>query len=174
MDQRSDIANTAVSQPRSARLCGRLLAALRAADGQALVEFALVLPVLLLVITGIVQFGRAMNYDEQETHLVNEAARYAMVNQVPAGGNGTLAQWVESQVDSPEIVNGKGSVQGTQVCISYPNGTTVGQPVTVTMKFTFNWIPMFKFTATSTTISRSATMRIEVPPTNAFFAAGCS
>jgi Flp pilus assembly protein TadG len=139
-----------------------------------LVEFALVIPILLLVVIGIVTFGRAMNYDEQETHLVNEAARYASVNQVPSGASGTLGQWMRSQADSGELANGTGSVAGTpQVCVSYPTGTGVGQPVTVSMSFKFNWVPFLKLSATSTTITRTATMRIEVPPTG-FFAAGCS
>src|ERR1700756_735479 len=94
--------------PALARLSLRLLAAPRREDGQALVEFALVLPLLLLAIVGIVSFGRAMNYDEQATHLVNEAARYAMVNQVPNGASGTLGQWIRSQAaaDSLELGNG--------------------------------------------------------------------
>src|SRR5947207_15931999 len=100
--------------------------------GQALVELALILPVLLLGIVGIVSFGRAMNYDEQETHLVNEAARYAVVNQVPAGASGTLGQWMRSQADGGsvnELRNGGGSVPAAPtVCISYPSGTAVGSP----------------------------------------------
>lgn len=148
---------------------------LRDERGTALVEFALLLPVLMLVLVGILYFGRAMNYDEQETHLVNEAARYATVDQVPAGAIGSLGQWVRSQVDSSELANGTGSVSGTQVCIGYgPGGTAVGQPVTVTMKFTFSWVPVLKITVASTTIQRTATMRIEASPTDPFFAAGCS
>jgi Flp pilus assembly protein TadG len=152
---------------------------LRDDRGQALVEMALAIPVLLLVVVGIVTFGRAMNYDEQETHLVNEAARYASVNQVPAGASGTLGQWVRSQVDgngaNNELKNGTGSVAGApQVCISYPGGSTaVGQPVQISMSFKFNWVPFLKLSPASTTITRTATMRIEVPPTG-FFAAGCS
>jgi Flp pilus assembly protein TadG len=40
---------------------GKLLARLRADDGVAMVEFALVLPVLLAVLTGILQFGLMFN-----------------------------------------------------------------------------------------------------------------
>lgn len=148
---------------------------LRDERGTALVEFALVLPMLLAVLVGILSFGRAMNYDEQATHLANEAARYAAVDSVPAGATGTLGQWVRSQVDSPELANATGAVSGTQVCIAYgPSGTTVGQPLTVTMKFTFSWLPVLKIKAASTTITRTATMRIEAPPTDPFFASGCS
>jgi hypothetical protein len=147
-------------------------------DGQAMVEFALVITVLLVVVLGIVTFGRAMNYDEQETHLVNEAARFAAVNQVPAGASGTLGNWLRAQAsgDSPELGHGTGSVGGApQVCVSFPNGTdNVGDPIKISMSFGFSWVPIFKLNVASTTITRSATMRIEVPPSNSFFAAGCT
>jgi Flp pilus assembly protein TadG len=154
----------------------RCFAHLQGTRGTAIVEFALVVPLLLLGVVGIVTFGRAMNYDEQETHLVNEAVRYAAVNQVPSGATGSLGQWVRSQVDSPELANGTGSVNGTpQVCISFPNGTdNAGDPVKVSMSFVFYWTPLLKLTPASTTITRTATMRIEVPPTASFFAAGCT
>jgi Flp pilus assembly protein TadG len=145
--------------------------------GQALVEFALILPLLLAGVVGIVSFGRAMNYDEQATHLAGEAARYATVDQLPANAGGdTIGQWLRSQSDSPELQNGTGSVAGTpQVCVSYPAGTaTVGSPIAISVSFTFNWLPILNLPVTSTAITRTATMRIEVPPSNSFFAAGCS
>jgi Flp pilus assembly protein TadG len=149
---------------------------LRNERGQAMVEFALLLPLVLAVVVGIVTFGRAMNYDEQATHLANEAARFAMVDQVPAGATGSLGQWVRSQVDTPELKNGTGSVSGVpSVCVSLPNGTSnVGDPIKVAMTFTFSWTPILKIPGASTTMTRSATMRIEVPPTNSFFATGCT
>jgi Flp pilus assembly protein TadG len=154
----------------------RLLSSLRAESGQAIVEFALVLFPLLLVIVGIVTFGRAMNYDEQATHLTNEAARYAAVDQVPAGASGTLGQWVRSQADSSELQNGTGAVQGLPtVCVSFPNGTSnIGDPVQVAMSFAFRWVSFLKISPASTTIKRTTTMRIEVPPSGSFFASGCS
>jgi Flp pilus assembly protein TadG len=153
-----------------------VLARARDDQGQALVEFALVLPLLLAGVVGILSFGRAMNYNEQATHLASEAARYATVDQVPANASGqTLGQWLRSQVDAPELQKGSKSVTSPQVCVSYPAGTTtVGSPVAISVSFTFNWLPILHLGVTSSTITQTATMRIEVPPTSSFFAAGCS
>ena len=140
-----------------------------------MVEFALVLPLVLLVVVGIVSFGRAMNYDEQATHLANEAVRYAAVGQVPPGASGSLGQWVRSQADTNELQNGgTGSVPNPpSVCLKYPNGTaSPGAPVEVTMSFTFSWVPILNLG--SSTITRTATMRIEQAPTGSFYTAGCS
>ena len=51
--------------------------------GVALIEFALVLPLLLVLLLGMIDAGKAFNYWNDETHLANEAARYAVVNSSP-------------------------------------------------------------------------------------------
>ena len=75
--------------------------------GAAMVEFALVLPLLLVVVLGLTDFGKAFNYWIDETHLANEGARLAAVN---CGGTscpgGNLAQYIQSQADSNELRNG--------------------------------------------------------------------
>ena len=57
--------------------------AIRDESGTALVEFAFVLPLLLVLVLGIADFGRAFNYWIDSTHLANVAARYAAVNKNP-------------------------------------------------------------------------------------------
>ena len=52
--------------------------------GVALVEFALVLPLILLLMLGMIDFGKAFNYWNDETHLANEAARQAVVDNCPS------------------------------------------------------------------------------------------
>lgn len=150
-------------------------AAAKGADsGQAVVELALILPVLLLIVMGILWFGRALNYTQDETRLANVAARYASVDQVPSGAGSSLADWLRSEADSEELRKGTGDVEGApEVCVEYPNGTAVGEPVKVTMHAKFKWLPLLGLGASST-ITGSATMRIEVSPTNSFYAAGCT
>jgi Flp pilus assembly protein TadG len=140
-----------------------------------MVEFALVLPVLLLIVTGILWFGRALNYSQDETRMANVAARYAAVNQVPPGASGTLGEWLRSQADTAELKEGTGDVEGPpKVCVEYPGGGTgVGEPVKITVTATFKWMPLLNVGASSD-IQGSATMRIEAPSTSAFYAAGCS
>ena len=58
----------------------------RSSQGQSAVEFAIVLPVILLIVLGILDFGRAYNYKNDETSLANQALRYAEVNDCPACG----------------------------------------------------------------------------------------
>jgi Flp pilus assembly protein TadG len=131
--------------------------------GGALLEFALVLPILLAVVFGIAQFGFAFNSANDETHIANEVARYATVNENPSSK--TLQEWGRSQADS-------NALSGQTVCISFPNGTrNIGDPVLVTVSGTINWFPILRLKATSTTVTGTAYMRLETPPSK--YGAGC-
>jgi Flp pilus assembly protein TadG len=150
----------------------------REEHGVALVEFALVAPLLLVILFAMLDFGRTFNYWIDATHLANEGARWAVVNKNPAS-SGTLQQYIQQQADTDELRNGGSSSvpSALQVCISFPGGSSaVGNPVQVTASVTYNWLPFLSDQAlgglTSTTVSSSSTMRLEAPPTN--YAAGCS
>lgn len=52
---------------------------LRDERGQALAEFALVLPLILFFLAGIINFGRAWNIKQAVTDAAREGARYAVV-----------------------------------------------------------------------------------------------
>ena len=143
--------------------------------GAALVEFALVLPVLLVLLLGMLDFGKAFNYWIDQTHLANEGARWAAVNKNPGGGS--LQQYVRSQANTPELRDGgTASVAGPiQICITFPNGTNqVGDPVRVTASTTYNWLPFLgsRLGIAQTTMTASATMRLEAAPS--VYGAGCS
>lgn len=136
-----------------------------------MVELALVLPIFLLILMGILWFGRAMNYAQDETHLANQAARSAAVDAAAAQFGGcasgsTLQAAVKSCADSGELKN------NATLCISFPNGTSnIGDPVKVTVSTSYTWIPMLGV-GPSSTITGSAVMRLDAPPTN--YSAGCA
>jgi Flp pilus assembly protein TadG len=143
--------------------------------GAALVEFALVLPLLLVLLFGMLDFGKAFNYWIDQTHLANEGARWAAVNKNPGGG--TLQEYIRSQANTAELRDGgTASVPGAiEICISFPNGTSqVGDPVRVTASASYSWLPFLggRIGITSTSISASATMRLEAVPS--VYSAGCS
>ena len=132
-------------------------------SGQALVEFALVLPLLLILLLLIFDFGRAINYWIDTTHLASEGARLAAVDKAPGG---SLQTHIKDQADTEELRTG-GSVgvlpPGLEVCVEYPEGRAVGQPVEVTVRAQYNWLPFIdnEFGLTEGTIKGTATHRIE-------------
>ena len=87
--------------------------------GTSLVEFALILPVLALLLFGLLDFAKAFNYWNDETHLAAEGARWAVVNSNP-GGSGSLQQYLQQQADKSEL-------RGLAVvCISFPTNPNTG------------------------------------------------
>jgi Flp pilus assembly protein TadG len=131
--------------------------------GGALVEFALVLPVLLVILFGIAQFGLALNSANDETHLANELARYATVNQNPGEeSKESLQAWGKKQAE--QIQPSFGKVEG-KVCLTFPSGTEQGAPVKVEVTSTTNWFPILKLKVTQTHLQGTAWMRLEGVPT---------
>jgi Flp pilus assembly protein TadG len=151
--------------------------------GVALVEFVLVLPLLLIILFAMLDFGRVFNYWIDSTHLANEGARWAVVNNNPSS-SGTLQAYIQQQGDTDELRNGGTSSvpDPLEICITFPNGGAVGQPVTVTATVTYNWLPFLSSDWSndffghklplSSDVTGSSTMRLEALPTN--YSAGCS
>lgn len=137
--------------------------------GVALVEFALVLLPLTIFLFGILDFGRAFNYWNDETHLANEAARFAAVNKNP-GGSVTLQSYIASQADSTELKSGSDSITSPlHVCISFPDGNSnVGSRVKVTVTSTYHFFGFLLPSGAppSKELKATAEMRLEQQPTN--------
>jgi Flp pilus assembly protein TadG len=145
-------------------------------SGAALVEFVLVLPLLLVLLLGTLDLGKAYNYWVDENQLAHEGARFAAVDKNPGPGS-SLQESIRQQADTAELRNGgTGSVASAlQVCIEFPNGSsTVGDPVRVRVTTTYSFLSFLagEVGLTDKTITSDSTMRLERPPTN--IAAGCA
>jgi Flp pilus assembly protein TadG len=159
MSRKTPQTHTIVGEVPAAKAHSRLRRLLRDQQGQALVEFALVLPVLLLVVFGIVEFGLALNSENDQTHLANEVARYAIINENP-GGTESLQEWAKKQGDNNFLTStGK-------VCVSFPEGSEAGKPVKVEVTSVMKWLPVLNLKAVQTTLKGTAYMRLETIPTN--------
>jgi TadE-like protein len=130
---------------------------LRAQNGQALVEFALVLPIIFALVIGVLEFGQAFNYQNDLTNMANQAMRYAEVDSCAACG----AQKVETYI--PTTADTKPLRDGTTVCFSSSAGSfpTAGQPVTVKVSAPFTLLHALGFGGT-VTISSTVTGRLDV------------
>ena len=126
--------------------------------GQALVEFALIAPLFLLIVVGIIQFGIGLNYWLDLNRIANQGARWAVVNKYPGCGgtppcSPTLKQHLESQPVS-------GGLNPTAlICFEGAADGVVGQPVTVRMTSSFTFLPIMDLG--TITLRGKATMRIE-------------
>ena len=93
---------------------------LRRNDGVAMTEFALILPVFVLIIVGILSFGRVFFYWIEANHLANETARWAVVDKNPYAP-ATLQQAARDS-------SSKEFQQDVKVCIDFPTGRSRRRP----------------------------------------------
>ena len=141
--------------------------------GQTVVEFALILPVFVVLVAGVIRFGIALNYWLDIQRVANQGARWAVVNRYPLP-NGTSCTGASPCSPTLQQVMGQqrlASGENTVPCISFtansgpgdPATPAIGDPVTVsiTRKFSLG-IP---FVPLSVNINGSATMRLEQVPT---------
>src|SRR3954471_12738037 len=122
-------------------------------DGQAMVEMALILPILLVLILAIVQFGIAFNNYITLTDATRAGARKASVARF-TGDNGASATLVVKQ-DATSLNPGKLSVSVTST-----NWTVPGSDVTVTASYPFS-INLLGWTVKSGTMTSTTKERLE-------------
>jgi Flp pilus assembly protein TadG len=153
------------SSLRLPRPHGRFGVLRRDERGTALVEFALIAPLLFLLLFGIIDFGRALNYYNQVTQLAGQGARAAQVNRMPDGtaitsGSALQNQLATQYVGQPELK------KGINVCIKQVP-TKVGDPVTVKVSYQFKFLPLIGLAGSALgglNLSATETQRAEVVP----------
>jgi hypothetical protein len=146
---------------------------LRGERGQTLLEFALILPLLLILIFGVIDLGKALGYKNDETNIANQAARLAVVSSgtacQPCSGGQNIASYVLSTAPN-ELKNGTGSITSpATVTFSFPNLTATtgyckGDPVKVKVDAHYSFLSFLigqNALPAGFDISSSATMRME-------------
>jgi Flp pilus assembly pilin Flp len=123
-------------------------------DGAAAVEFALLLPLIVLLLFGIIEFGLAFNTRIQATNAAREGARMAIVgigNWGDVGGGTSFWQAVQQDAGLADIEN----------CVLLTDDV-VGGTLTVTFDYPLDLaIPFMPNPPSWQTGTARATMRIE-------------
>jgi len=140
----------------------------RGQGGQALVEFALIIPLFLMIVVGVIQFGLALNYWLDMQRIANQGARWAAVDRYPIDNSKLLVPDPDAPTCTADSVDdgtpcrtslqdslrterlSKGEAIEPYICFPSktgppataggPNTPTVGDPVTVRMKRNFNFL----------------------------------
>ncbi|WP_083807843.1 TadE family protein [Intrasporangium calvum] len=97
--------------------------------GASAVEFALVLPLLFLILAGIVDFGRFMFTASTLTNAAREGARVAVVSDPYSGAAVTTRARAASQGMDPELVN-----------VIPPAACPADSDIVVRVTYPFEWI----------------------------------
>ena len=180
MDERAPLPRPRLEGP-SRRLSGaRGLA--RSERGTAIVEFALIAPLLFFLVFGIIEFGRALNYYNDLTQLAGQGARAAIVSRnpdstavgtastgCPAPGNQSIqCQIAKTFPTDNQLKNGMSACLGTLntstgVITAPTTAPSIGAPVTVRTKYPFHFLT--SLFGASITLTSTQTERLEALPT---------
>jgi Flp pilus assembly protein TadG len=125
----------------------------RRTRGQAMVEFTLILPLLLLLILGIYQFGQAYADYIQVTNAARDGGRKALVSRSDASGVADVISTAK---------NATWWLDKNQMAVSVSPGQpwTTGQNVTVTVTYPYS-IDLLGFVVASGTLKSATTVRME-------------
>ncbi|HET6360941.1 MAG TPA: TadE/TadG family type IV pilus assembly protein [Gemmatimonadota bacterium] len=99
--------------------------------GQSLVEFAILVPVLMGVVIGIFEFGRAWNVDQVLTNAAREGARLAVIG---TSNEGDVIEAVETALTNAALDPSVAtiSVDGVE--------DTYGTPATVVVAYPYQFV----------------------------------
>ncbi len=128
--------------------------------GASLVEFAILMPFLLLLVLGIVEFGFLLGESNEIKHATREGARYAAVSNPDRDGGGIGNSDVVDAVCDALDLNSK----TFGITIVAPSGTDRLDDATITVTETgvtsLSGAPLISSLIPST-LSNSATFRLE-------------
>ena len=107
-------------------------------EGQAIVEFALVAPIFLLLVFGVVEFGRAWNVYQTLTDAAREGARTAVVANSPV----TL-DTVAYRINTNLFAAGLDTASATKTVTGFRAGTGTPATVTISYPYQLRWLQPF-------------------------------
>jgi Flp pilus assembly protein TadG len=131
---------------------------LRSGRGQAAVELALILPVLLLILYAVFQFGQVYLQYQEVSAATSEGARQAsnMADVAEPGRTSTIIATVKAAAG----VKNNAAFDPSALAVTVTSGTwTPGDPVTVTSKYQAN-VTILGVTLFSDNLTTRRTTRI--------------
>ena len=104
--------------------------------GVAAVEFALLLPLLLVITFGAIEFSLAWYDKAIITNASREAARAGIVYAVPQPTTAQITTVAQNYCQSYLLNLGKAATP--TITVSHPSGTGSGNPLTVTVSYQYS------------------------------------
>jgi len=135
----------------------------RREDGAALVEFALILPLLVLLIFGVIEFGLLFYNQQVITNASREGARYGIVSRVPERRSVAEITQVVNDYCSSNMITFGSETPATAV---NPHSLTAsfGEDLTVTVTFHYDFLVLPGFVGSligGTDLRAETTMKYE-------------
>jgi len=131
-------------------------------SGASVVEFALVLPLLILILFGIIEFALLLYNQQVITNATREGTRLGIIVKVPRVTNQEITDEIKKYAQKHLITFGSDTLEDDHIVITSA-GTTFGSDLTVDVNYNYDFlvlsIPWFGFN--QKTLKAVSTMRME-------------
>jgi Flp pilus assembly protein TadG len=114
---------------------------LKREDGAAAVEFALLLPLLMMILFGIIEFGFVLYDQEVITNASREGARFGIVIGDPRPATGQIQNVVDTYLTNAGLDSGNATVS-----VAGAQGAS-GTDLTVSVAYPYNFLVLPNFAA---------------------------
>ncbi len=120
-------------------------------NGTAIVEFAVVLPVLLLILMGIIEFSFVLYDKAVLTNASREGARFGIVSQNPRVTDSQIKTVVKNYCKNFLITFGSDTLEDSSIDISPASrdGLPFGSDLTVTLNYRYDFLVLPSFMTTA-------------------------
>lgn len=142
----------------------------RSVHAQSLVEFALLVPLLMLILLGAIDLGRAFSAYVAITNAAREGARYGSAHFRDGSGNLNAAAMANRAIQEASlngIVITSSDVQvvcapfgGSSYSAAYCASATMGDQLRVTVTHSFQFFTLYLFNIPNVMLNNSAVMAI--------------
>lgn len=130
----------------------------RKEDGQAMVEFALILPIFLLILCGIIDFGWLFYNQLSLNNACREGARYAVVNTAEDANTQAIINHIENSTTTVFANDGV----DIEIIYTAPNDPTSGDiKVTLEAEISFFTPVLSTVMGKEKTITSTVIMKVE-------------
>jgi Flp pilus assembly protein TadG len=131
---------------------------LKREEGAALVEFALLLPLLMMILFGIIEFGLVLYNQEVITNATREGARFGIVIGAPRPTTGQIEGVVDGYLTSAGLNAGNATVN-----VAGAQGAS-GNDLTVSVTYPYTFLVLSNFVAGlggNLTLNATSVMKLE-------------
>ena len=119
--------------------CSNQESIIRDEHGGSLIEFAIVMPLLLLFLFAIIEFGILLYNQAVITNASREGARFGIVARAPRYTSAEISTQVNSFCDSNLLIT-FGSWSDPTVTANFDEGQNFGDPLSVTVQWSHRFL----------------------------------
>ena len=120
-------------------------------DGIVAIEFALILPILLLIMGGIIEFGFVLFEKQVITNASREGARAGIVQAAPKPSEVNIQDVVKAYLKGAGLAEASATINVTGEELTYPND------LTVTVQYPYTFLVLSRLTGGSPSLTLGAT-----------------